>query len=98
MSTNAYASSLALTRRVGKAWGASVGAGPVWPIVEDLGWFRESVDAEDVGEEGGNKVLMYAESVRRPRVYVGIAAAGDKAPVLLRAECVSPFLRLPWAF
>ena len=98
VSTNAYASSLALTRRVGKAWGASVGAGPVWPIVEDLGWFRESVDAEGVDEEGGNKVLMYAESVRRPRVYVGIAATGNWAPVLLRAECVSPFPRLPWAF
>lgn len=100
VSTNAYASSLALTRRVGKAWGASVGAGPVWPIVEDLGWFRESVHTgdADVDEEGGNKVLLYAESVRRPRVYEGIAAAGDRAPVLLRAECVSPFPRLPWAF
>lgn len=106
--TNAYASSLAITRRVGKAWGASVGPGPVWSIVEDLGWFKESVDAEGEGEgedededgagEGkGDKVLMYAERVRRPRVYAGIAAAGDRAPVLLRAECVSPLLRLPWA-
>ena len=99
VSTNAYASSLALTRRVGKAWGASVGAGPVWPIVEDLGWFRESVHTGDADvDEGGNKVLLYAESVRRPRVYEGIAAGGDRAPVLLRAECVSPFPHLPWAF
>jgi transcription factor C subunit 6 len=103
--TNAYASSLALTRRVGKAWGASVGAGPVWPIVEDLGWFKESGDAEgeDEDEDGvggakGTKVLLYDERVRRPRVYAGIAAAGDRAPVLLRAECVFLFLRLPWPF
>jgi transcription factor C subunit 6 len=103
--TDAYASSLALTRRVGKAWGANVGAGPVWPIVEDLGWFRESVGAEEEeGDEDGaedgkcTKVLLCVERVRRPRVYVGIAAAGDRAPVLLSAECVSPLLRLPWAF
>ena len=92
--THAYASSLALTRRVGKAWGASVGAGPVWPIVEDFGWFRESGDVEEEGEEeaGGTKVLLYAESVRRPRVYVGIEVprGGVRAPLLLRAECVSP--------
>jgi transcription factor C subunit 6 len=97
--THAYASSPALTRRVGKAWGASVGAGPAWPIVEDFGWFRESGDVEEEGEEeaGGTKVLLYAESVRRPRVYVGIEvprggteAVGVRAPLLLRAECVSP--------
>jgi transcription factor C subunit 6 len=42
--TYAYASTAVplITRRVGRAWGASVGAGPVWEIVEDLGWFRES--------------------------------------------------------
>ena len=106
--THAYASSLALTRRVGKAWGASVGAGPVWPIVEDFGWFKESADAgeEDEEEETGvgvpgggksTKVPLYAERVRRPRVYVGIEVhrggteeAGDRAPLLLCAECVFP--------
>src|ERR1700761_1101851 len=75
--THAYASSLALTRRVGKAWGASVGAGAVWPIVEDFGWFRESADTGEEGEEEAgvgvpgsgkdNKVPLYAERVRRPR-------------------------------
>ena len=40
--TNAYASSPLLTRRVGKAWGTGIGVGPVWQIVEDLGWFREA--------------------------------------------------------
>src|SRR6267154_958439 len=40
--TNAYASSPLLTRRVGKAWGMCIGVGPVWQIVEDLGWFREA--------------------------------------------------------
>jgi transcription factor C subunit 6 len=83
--TLAYASSPALTRRVGKAWGACVGAGPAWPIVEDLGWFRESAAN---AEEDGTKVLLllHAERARRPRVHVGV---GDRAPLpLLRAECV----------
>jgi hypothetical protein len=40
--TNAYASAPSITRRVGKAWSASVGAGPVWQVVEDLGWFAEA--------------------------------------------------------
>lgn len=105
--THAYASSLALTRRVGKAWGANIGAGPVWPIVEDFGWFRESADAAEEDEEEarvgvpgsgkGSKVSLYAERVRRPRVYVGIdlprggtEEAGDSAPLLLSAECVFP--------
>ncbi|KAI9459447.1 hypothetical protein BJY52DRAFT_1186406 [Lactarius psammicola] len=98
--TLAYASSPALTRRVGKAWGASVGAGPVWPVLEDLGWFRESAAKAQEEEEAGvdvagggkgNKVLLYAERARRPRVHARIevprGGAGDRAPLpLLRAE------------
>ncbi|KAH9001013.1 hypothetical protein EDB92DRAFT_1811948 [Lactarius akahatsu] len=93
--TLAYASSPALTRRVGKAWGLTVGAGPVWPIVEDLGWFRESTAKKEVEEaEGGGKgakVLLYAERVRRPRVHARIEAPrggeGGRDPFpLLRAE------------
>jgi hypothetical protein len=44
--TNAYVSTAVplITRRIGRAWGASVGASPVWEIVEDLGWFRESTN------------------------------------------------------
>ncbi|KAH9079690.1 hypothetical protein EDB83DRAFT_2514204 [Lactarius deliciosus] len=94
--TLAYASSPALTRRVGKAWGATVGAGPVWPIVEDLGWFRESTaraEEEEAagGGEKGTKVLLYAERARRPRVHARIEAPrggeGGRDPLpLLRAE------------
>jgi len=51
--TNAYAANAALTRRVGKAWVASVGAGPVWQIVEDLGWFREAKDNNSKRGGGG---------------------------------------------
>ena len=104
--THAYVSSPALTRRVGKAWGACVGAGPVWPVVEDLGWFRESAaraqtDAEEevvvVDGGKGTKVLLHAERVRRPRVHprIEVYPGGDGAPLpLLCAECVfslSPF-------
>jgi transcription factor C subunit 6 len=69
--TYAYASTAVplITRRVGRAWGASVGAGPVWEIVEDLGWFRESTYGgeaqaqvraralrEKTGEEGAAQI------------------------------------------
>ncbi len=90
--TLAYASSPALTRRVGKAWGASVGAGPVWPVVEDLGWFKESAaraggeQEEEAGVEvagggKGTKGLLYAERARRPRVHVhiGVLRGGAEA-------------------
>ena len=40
--TNVYVSAASITCRVSKAWSASVGAGPVWQIVDDLGWFREA--------------------------------------------------------
>ena len=102
--TLAYASSPALTRRVGKAWGAGVGAGPVWPVVEDLGWFRESAaralptDAEEEAMEVADDGKVLAERARRPRVHANVrvegprgGAAGDWAPLpLLNAECVSP--------
>ena len=57
--TNAYASSASITRRVGKAWSASVGAGPVWQIVEDMGWFRE---AEQFLNQGGAVAQAASES------------------------------------
>ena len=92
MPTLAYASFPTLTRRVGKAWGAGVGAGPVWPVVEDLGWFRESATrapADDAEEEEGTKVLLRAERARRPRVHVHIEVPRGGV-ALLRAECVFP--------
>ena len=99
--TNAYASSALLTRRVGKAWGAGVGVGPVWQIVEDLGWFREAeklkpgapVD-QQVSEETAAvepaPMQVYDERRRRPRVYEDVVPPNGWA-VPLCAECVSTF-------
>ena len=99
--TNAYASSTMLTRRVGKAWGAGVGLGPVWQIVEDLGWFREA-EKSKLGAAGEQQVSgdaagveptpvqVYDERRRRPRVYADIAPPEGWA-VPFRTECVSTF-------
>ena len=99
--TNAYASSAMLTRRVGKAWGAGVGSGPVWQIVEDLGWFREaekskpgSAGEQQVGGEApeveSTPAQVYDERRRRPGVYADIAPPQGWA-VPFRTECVSTF-------
>ena len=99
--TNAYASSAPVTRRVGKAWGAGVGAGPVWQIVEDLGWFKEAEKlkpgtageqqaSEEAAADEPTPVQIYDERRRRPRVYADIALPEGWA-VPFRAECVSTF-------
>lgn len=55
--TNAFNYSPEIARKLGKAWGHSVGPGPVWDLLEDRGWFKEA-QPEDI-----------TESSRRPRVY-----------------------------
>jgi transcription factor C subunit 6 len=89
-----------ITRRVGKAWSASVGAGPVWQIVEDLGWFRESEDFLDRGvaqesaqglasaRQGQGQGIVCDERARRPRVHDDVALR-EGWTVFRRAECVS---------
>ena len=104
--TNAYASAALITRRVGKAWSASVGAGPVWQIVEDLGWFRESEGfldrgaAQESGQglapsarqiQGQGQGIVCDERARRPRVHDDVALR-EGWTVFRRVECVSsPF-------
>jgi transcription factor C subunit 6 len=99
--TNAYASSALLMRRVGKAWGAGVGSGPIWQIVEDLGWFKEGEKLKPVAprEQQVSEVAaavepapvqVYDERLRRPRVYADVVPPKGHA-VPLRAECVSTF-------
>ncbi len=55
--TNTFNYSPEIARKLGKAWGHSIGPGPVWDLLEDRGWFKEA-QTEDI-----------AESSRRPRVY-----------------------------
>jgi len=101
MPTNAYTSSPSLTRRVGKAWGTGIGAGPVWQIVEDLGWFREAEKLKPgaateqqasgeaaVVEPTSEQEPVYDERRRRPRVYADLAPPEGWADPL-RIECVS---------
>jgi len=101
--TNAYASSPLLTRRVGKAWGTGIGMGPLWQIVEDLGWFSEaeklkpgalpgrqvSGEAPAV-ESASEQERVFDERMRRPRVYTDVAPPEGWA-VPLCAECVFTF-------
>ena len=101
--TNAYASSPLLTRRVGKAWGTGIGVGPIWQIVEDLGWFREAeklksgpTPEQQVSEEAAvveptsEQEPVYDERRRRPRVYADVVPPEGWAHPL-RLECVSTF-------
>jgi hypothetical protein len=99
--TNAYASTAAplLTRRIGRAWGASVGAGPVWELVEDLGWFREGgAEAQARAMRGQmlgqGQVVVCDESVRRPRVHADVVLPQGWT-VFRRAECVFLLLFSP---
>jgi len=97
--TNAYASAASITRRIGKAWSASVGAGPVWQIVEDLGWFREAErflhQARPSASESGQalalarQVIVCDERARRPRVHADVALL-EGWSVFRRVECVFP--------
>ncbi|KAI0306286.1 hypothetical protein B0F90DRAFT_1688642 [Multifurca ochricompacta] len=84
--THGYASMPAVTSRVGKAWGASIGAGPVWQIVEDLGWYKESekVTAQE-GQKKAAQVQVCEERGRRPRVHAGVVIP-EGSVVLLSAE------------
>lgn len=58
--TNSFTQNLKVTDRVTKAWGYNVGAGPLWEMTEDRGWYKEA-STED-GEQD-------REAFRRPLVY-----------------------------
>ncbi|EIW84695.1 WD40 repeat-like protein [Coniophora puteana RWD-64-598 SS2] len=64
--TNSMAASTTLTDRINRAWGSSVGAGPVWQMMEDRGWFKEA-QRNNAGTEGVER-----EALRRPRVHEGV--------------------------
>ncbi|KDQ33097.1 hypothetical protein PLEOSDRAFT_1073426 [Pleurotus ostreatus PC15] len=55
--TSAFNYSPEIARKLGKAWGHSIGPGPVWDLLEDRGWFKEAQPGD------------ITESSRRPRVY-----------------------------
>ena len=100
--TNVYVSAASITCRVGKAWSASVGASPVWQIVDDLGWFREaeqfmhqggtvaqaaSESKSESGQALARQVVVCDECARRPRVHAD-AALLEGWSLFCHVECV----------
>ncbi len=65
-STNSWSSNEVVGARVGKAWGHNVGTGPLWEIMEDRAWFKESAHNDDA-----------SEAARRPRVYESIGVPAE---------------------
>lgn len=62
--TNSMTSSQLLTERIGKAWSYNRGPGPVWELLEDRSWYKESASSSDDSRK---------ESSRRPRVYENLS-------------------------
>ncbi|KAI0050874.1 hypothetical protein FA95DRAFT_1587504 [Auriscalpium vulgare] len=80
-STNSYTSDAVVTDRLNKAWGYNVGPGPLWEVLEDRGWFKESEDVDGQAER---------EEWRRPRVHRGVAMSEGWS--VLSPESASSYL------
>jgi hypothetical protein len=84
--TNNFTYSSRLTDRLNKAHGYNVGAGPLWDLLEDRGWYKERVRR---GEQ------LSAEAMRRPRVYDGIniycnySIMNERYAFMLNNFCIS---------
>ncbi|KAI0063453.1 hypothetical protein BV25DRAFT_1915354 [Artomyces pyxidatus] len=79
--TNSFTSDQVVTDRMNKAWGYNVGAGPIWEILEDRGWFKEAIEADGEEEKEAN---------RRPKVYQDLLLSDGWA--ILSAEDAAPYL------
>ncbi|KAJ6557279.1 hypothetical protein DFH09DRAFT_1163602 [Mycena vulgaris] len=79
--TNNFTHSTAVTNRVNKGWGFNVGAGPLWDLVEDRGWYKEAMATD--GD-------MEIEANRRPITHKGLRVKPDWQ-VLTRDEA-TPYL------
>lgn len=64
--TKGWSSDDTVSGRVNKAWGYNVGPGPIWEILEDRAWFKESGETEQENE-----------GVRRPKVHQSARLVGD---------------------
>ncbi|KAJ7695972.1 hypothetical protein B0H17DRAFT_1198295 [Mycena rosella] len=62
-STKNFTHSLAVTNRVNKGWGFNVGAGPLWDMAEDRGWYKEAVPTDGA---------VASEAFRRPVTHHGL--------------------------
>ena len=68
-STNNWNSSKLCADRYSKACGYIIGGGPVWQLMEDRSWWKESLPVE----EG----KMETDATRRPRVYESVKVGSD---------------------
>jgi transcription factor C subunit 6 len=68
VSTPNWASEAIITDRLNKAHMYNVGPGPVWELMEDRSWWKESITGSS--DEG-------SESCRRPRVYGDVEVDSD---------------------
>ncbi|KZT71332.1 hypothetical protein DAEQUDRAFT_707212 [Daedalea quercina L-15889] len=80
-STNSWSVSPIVLERISKAWGFNVGPGPLWDLLEDRAWFKESMSSD--GEETAD------ERSRRPRVHEGVEAEGFE---IIDIQEASPYL------
>ncbi|KAI0797510.1 hypothetical protein C8Q75DRAFT_738495 [Abortiporus biennis] len=65
--TNSWSHSSVISDRVNKSWGYNVGYGPLWELLEDRGWFKETQEQE--GKE--------TEAYRRPKVHQDVKQSED---------------------
>ncbi|TDL27316.1 hypothetical protein BD410DRAFT_818788 [Rickenella mellea] len=64
--TSNWTTDAVVTDRVTKASGYNVGCGPVWEIMEDRSWWKESIPGEEEAKEEN----------RRPKVYEELGTLG----------------------
>jgi transcription factor C subunit 6 len=64
--TNGFTSSKLTRDRLSKAWGFNVGSGPLWELLEDRGWYKETCRVTSSSPEPEK------EALRRPHVYQNV--------------------------
>ncbi|KAJ6509010.1 hypothetical protein C8R45DRAFT_969593 [Mycena sanguinolenta] len=62
--TNNFTHSPAVISRANRAWGFNVGAGPLWDMVEDRGWYKEALVANGDIQTDANRRPVTHHGVR----------------------------------
>ncbi|KAH9833074.1 uncharacterized protein C8Q71DRAFT_713586 [Rhodofomes roseus] len=80
--TSSWSVNPTILERISKAWGFNVGPGPLWDLLEDRAWFKESLASG--GEETAD------ERFRRPRVHEGVRVHGFEVIGMQQAYAYLP--------
>jgi transcription factor C subunit 6 len=75
--TNNFTHSSDVTNRVNRGWGFNVGAGPLWDLIEDRGWYKEALVADGDVE---------IEANRRPVTHHGLRVKPGLQILSLKCE------------